>query len=509
MSKQKLSSESREIINTLLVGKAYSERLAALDKLPTLADKDAVADYFVDKLATETDVWRRAWSVSGLAVIGRADTIDTVADHTNPKKEKDMWVRYWATIALAKMQPPDLKTRLEDGAKDTFLVQAVALRLLIENDLDDKAVGELIKMIQQPRSDESWAGCKALRRNSGHKSLPAHAEQRLIPAVVKHLLDEDEWMESRYQAAMALGDVKHCWRESVDALTQALQKQVANDWVRKACLGAMAKIKNDEIKGGLLYALRDSDAEIRVRAAIALKDVLGASDAVRFVVEEILDKDAPPAEYLNALREIDPSVAAETLSSYLVHLDPRISKRASHALATLGGEQALLTLQAQRTKALDTFTDMLARADKDVVPRFKELMAQAKAAFYMSMVMHGIIFAIGILLLAGSAYIALKSGSGDFERYVGVGGAAGSLGVLLTMFYKNPISNIRNSVTGLVKVNVVFLGYVRQMNQIDATFKQLFLAATGFGLDQMKDTVEQIQNSVMQTLEQVKTHLSS
>ncbi len=69
------------------------------------------------------------------------------------------------------------------------------------------------------------------------------------------------------------------------------------------------------------------------------------------------------------------------------------------------------------------------------------------------------------------------------------------------------LQNLGHSVNNLVKVNVVFLGFVRQINQIDATFKQMFLSISGFGPDQMEQTVSQIQQSVEQTLEKVKAYL--
>ena len=61
--------------------------------------------------------------------------------------------------------------------------------------------------------------------------------------------------------------------------------------------------------------------------------------------------------------------------------------------------------------------------------------------------------------------------------------------------------------TNLIKVNVVFLGYIRQINQIDATFKQLFLDAPGFSIGQMKDTVAEIESSVDNTLSKVQMYL--
>ena len=184
-----------------------------------------------------------------------------------------------------------------------------------------------------------------------------------------------------------------------------------------------------------------------------------------------------------------------------------MAERASHALARLGGEEAVRTLQAQRTQALETYTELLASADERVVEQFNQLMVQAQRGFLMSMWMHGVIFGVGVVVLAVSLYVALSEGFDTFERYVGIGGAIGSLGTLLLLFYKDPLKNIRHSVTSLVKVNVVFMGYVRQINQIDATFKQLFLASTGFGIDQMQQTVEQIRESVRKTMEEVKNYL--
>jgi hypothetical protein len=191
----------------------------------------------------------------------------------------------------------------------------------------------------------------------------------------------------------------------------------------------------------------------------------------------------------------------------LLHPDPKIAEWASRALARLGGEEAVRTLQAQRTKALETYTKLLSDADKQIMGQFNRLMGRAQQGFLMSMWMHGIIFGIGVVVLVVSLYVALSQGFETFERYVGVGAAVGSLGTLLLMFYTGPLRNIRQSVTDLVEVNVVFLGYVRQINQIDATFKQLFLASSGFGVKQMKQTVEQIQDSVKNTMQEVKAYL--
>jgi HEAT repeat protein len=506
----KLSEESQALVDKLLDG-GIAERKQVLAALPTLPDKESVASFLAARLPQEEDGWVRAWSISALAAIKTPGAADEVAKYLDPKMEEFEWARYWAAVGLAQMQPSDLESRLKRATKDpNLMVKAVALRLLIENGFENGYVEQLSTMAMESRDWYGrWAACKALRREAGHRALREGIENRFIPVLVDRLHDNHELMDVRFQAALALGDMQHKWQEAIEALGTALKKKDLSDYARRSCVDGLAQIAKPETKGHLLFTLQDRDAEIRVRAASALKNALGASGAVSFIAEELLRLEEPPSHYFDALRQIDSKEAANILADHLLHPDSQIAARASRALAKLGGEEAVRTLQAQRTKALDTYTQLLGNADQQVMEQFNRLMVQAQRGFLLSLWMHAIIFGIGVVVLIASLYVALAQGFGTFERYVGVGTAVGSLGTLLLLFYKDPLKNIRVSVTSLVKVNVVFLGYVRQINQIDATFKQMFLASAGFGIDQMKQTVEQIQDSVRRTMEEVKSYLGA
>lgn len=510
----KLSESSQKVIDKLLDGH-HEEREDALAILPTLPDKKSVANSLVERLSREQDGGTRSWIVSGLAAINEPHTVDTVAARLDPDKEFSESVRYWAAIGLAKMKPPDdLRDHLVKATEDIDpLVRAVALRLLIENGFE--GVEQLLEMMEDYRNwGNQWAACKVLRREAGHQPLSVEIENKVFPILEWHLNDIHGAMDTQFQAALALGDMTHKWQDAIKTLGQALKREPSSswtsryDWARRSCVDALAEIGRPETKEVLLFALQDSDAEIRVRAAGALKDTFGASEAVDFIVEELLRQEEPPSEhYFDALRQIDSKEAAEVLTDYSRHLDSKIAERASRALIRLGGEEAVRTLQEQRTQVLDTYTNLLSSADERIMEQFNHLMGRAQQGFLMSLWMHGIIFGIGVVVLVVSLYVALSQGFETFERYVGVGAAVGSLGTLLLMFYTGPVRNIRQSVTDLVEVNVVFLGYVRQINQIDATFKQLFLASSEFGVKQMKQTVEQIQDSVKNTMQEVKAYL--
>ena len=502
-----LSAEGQALIDRLLDGKDR-ERREAVDALPNHPDKEDIAAFLTDRLSKEKDGWARAWSVSALAAINATDAASILASRIDLRKEEFKWVRYWAVVGLNKLQPPNLQNHLVKATKDPDpMVKAIALRVLIENGFEDDHVEQLIALMRDSDWYCRWAACKVLRRAAGRQPFREGIENRFIPVLEERLHDNHELMDVRFQAALSFGGLEHKWKEAIEALTRALHGDLS-DWARRSCVDALAQIGKPETKEALLLALQDNDAEIRVRAANALKDALGETEAARFIIsEELLRQDEPSERYFDALRWISSDVATDVLSDHLRHPDPDVATRASGALAKLGGEAAVRTLQTERTKALQTYTDLLGTADSQVMEQFSRLMGKAHQAFSMSMWMHSIIFGLGVGVLIASIFVALSKGFETFERFVGIGTAAGSLLTLLLLFYKDPIKNIHRSVTDLVEVNVVFLGYVRQINQIDATFKQLFLAKARFGVPDMQQTVEQIQTSVQRTLEEVKGYL--
>jgi CHASE3 domain sensor protein len=210
---------------------------------------------------------------------------------------------------------------------------------------------------------------------------------------------------------------------------------------------------------------------------------------------------------LEALRGISPEDAATSLTQQRQSPDPAVANRAATALANLGGEAALRILQNQRKEVLDTYSTLLSDADTKAMTRFDQLMHSAQRAFSVSLIMHVTVFVVGLVVMITGLVVALQGGQDSFEAYVGIGAAGSSLATILWLFYRQPIQNIRRSVTGLMKVNVVFQGFVRQINQVDATFKRRFLDPASFAADEMTRTVDRIQQAVSETLTEIERHL--
>jgi hypothetical protein len=75
------------------------------------------------------------------------------------------------------------------------------------------------------------------------------------------------------------------------------------------------------------------------------------------------------------------------------------------------------------------------------------------------------------------------------------------------MFFNNPRKNAREDLTTLLNVNVMFLGFLRRINQIDATFKYKYIESRSFGTADMDQTVKQIDEAVIQTLSMAQNYL--
>lgn len=518
-----LIETAQNVLDRLLDSEDDRVRRKAITDLVRLERKDQVeiAEKLVARIPSEGDAWKRAWSYSALGRVNHPPTYTVVAGRIDPAMEPFHWARYWALASLPDMTrdpndttAPTVDDRIQYAAKDANpMVRALAWRLQLERRLhEDQALQEVLTMLN---NDQDWrervAACKALRRreNPSCQALRDGIEARVLAPLGEVLADRHAYADCQWQAAMALGDLANRKEDAVQVLARGLE-QTSTSYVRRAIVESLGRLRLPSAQPALLAALLDAeDAQNRLQAARAITDVAGVPGAVQVVVEKLLTEDKPREAYLEALRHIDGPQAAKALEEALHHPDLVRSQRAGQALARLGGEEALRTLFAQRARTMEAYSALLGTADKEIMEQFKGMTLEAKLAFRGSMIMHYCVFGVGLLLLIASARLAVDGGEATMSRFLGAGGAVGSVGLLLLTFYKNPLENIRQSVSSLVKTNVVFLGYLRQINQVDATFKHLFLGSSTFSIDQMQCTVKELQASVKQTLAEIKEHLQS
>lgn len=341
------------------------------------------------------------------------------------------------------------------------------------------------------------------------KPLRGRIEERFIPYLVDIASDPNIYLDTRWEAIQTLASFEQ--HKAVATQLAKLLIEEKDPTHRRYYLGALTHLNQpDESQNALLKAIEDADAQIRLDAASALAKMVGVEKSIKLLLPLALGREKDTALLVDALRHIDPDLAAGEIREALSNPDVNVSTRAYQLLTMLGGQAAAQILMNERAKALDKYTDILSNADEDVRKHFRELMSQAKVSFWIGLGMHFTVFAIGVWALINSLLLAFRGGLGAVSTWIGVGGVgASALVILLSAFYRNPLRNVRSSLNSLMQVDVIFLGYVRQINQIDATFKHMFLDARDFGTQQMQETVAEIQTAVKEILDQIQKHIEN
>jgi hypothetical protein len=108
---------------------------------------------------------------------------------------------------------------------------------------------------------------------------PAPAEDKARRQAEEHvakLLDRSAPEQARYNAAVALGDLKHPY--AVDPLVQALEKD-PHDLVRRACAWALGQLGKESVRAipALIRQLGDKEEYIGYACELALGDITKAA----------------------------------------------------------------------------------------------------------------------------------------------------------------------------------------------------------------------------------------
>jgi len=289
------------------------------------------------------------------------------------------------------------------------------------------------------------------------------------------------------------------------------------------------------ITDSLMSALLDDNAQIRHRAAEALFSVVIDVDndekdgekvkkahtqarisASEMVVKELLKEQVSYENgiprLVDALRVIDPpeaESASMVLSRYLFSEDLSVRQRAEHALKLVGGEKAVQTLVGQRSEVLRAYNELLTKADEPIQELFKETMHQARVSFMISQIMSLIVFGVGILAIIAGLWFAFTGGSDSVEFAFGAGTSIiGAIAVLLDLMVRDPHKRVQEAISILLRIKVIFLGYLRQIHQIDATFKHEFIeGGKEFGFKDVEQTTRLINNVIKTTMTAISQNL--
>jgi HEAT repeat protein len=489
------------------------ESREALRGFERVADKQRFLVPALEFFQTEELDQVRSWGAGVLQTIGGRRAFQALLavfpEDDPPELKRDFrYTRFFALAGLARLErSEDERTQVtslleqlwvdpwQDSDED-YLVQAQAAILLALR-RRQQPLAQVRAMLNASSRDFwiTWACLRALRE------FP-------LPDVVSELVEvmrTAHYYDHRLYAVQALA----CYRDDVAVVTELanLVRASPDSHMRLLAVNALGDLRNPESQDALVRALADSDAEIRVQAARALQAILTKEEAVGTVVQRALAEDTPREmlDYLlEALRRIDGTLSAEVLNRELGGQDRRRAQAAEEILVNLGGWAAVQRL-SQRRSTLDSLDEILKESEEVVRTTFADTIRQARLNFYFAMAVNVLVVLVGIALIV-IAIGQLAQDPSQLEEWI-VPGGAGVIGIIISLLFNNPRRNAREDLTSLMNVNVIFLGFLRQLNEIDATFKHAYIESPAFGTEDMRATVHQIDGAVERTLTMAARHL--
>jgi HEAT repeat protein len=525
-AREDLEPESRGWIATAL------SRCGTPDKVARTA--------IINWLKAEEEAIVRYWMLLALYRIGGRGNIEStvreIANQYIAQVKAGMYQREYELEDESKDEPQDGLEKL-----DNYRAGPLALAILASWK-DRAAAGRLEEMLKSRKFDSMWSVCRALEVVSCREMLEPlqHVAEDLgtWPDIRNKSVKSLGLIESP-AAARALGQVLNGSRDAIiketaiEGLEHLGQSRLVREMLEDLEKAGEAPYS---VSDSLMIALLDGNAQIRRRAAEALPKVLidtkaydevnsdaykkalaqartpATQKVVKELVRESVDLEKSIPLLVDALRVIDPpeaEIAATALTTYLSSEDVSVKQRAAHALKILGGEKAVQTLMAQKSEVLRAYNDLLAKADEPIQELFKETMLQAQRSFSISQWMSITIFVIGVITLLAGLIVAFNAGQDDIQRIFGAGTSIiGVIAVILDMTFRDPHKRVQEATSILLRIKVIFLGYVRQIHQVDATFKHEFIeGGKNFGIKETKETILQINEVMKKTMDMITRDL--
>lgn len=463
----------------------------ALRELRSLLIEAIRAPDQAQRMSTHDLYWARAWLMSTLARVANGDAVarEKVDEYlTEPGLDDGGWIRYW-TLAGLVAAGEDLDQIAADmlrrrSEKDFVKGLCWAIRARNGSSADLK---HLRDGLRGDSIEDQWAVLRGLR---------------IVPIAdlvgdIRKITREKTYEADSYGAVAALGAVPPDWPQASGAALSLANVLSENrrytEWseLRAKALEGLGNLRVTQQAPALLAEMCDDNPAIVRAAARSLEKVLGTETAVDRIVEAVLGAPDRAVEYAGALRWMcDQSGVVEALESVRVAGRDDRAQTAQTLLTELGGAAAFQKLRA-RTSFVEQYSSILERAEAKVRTLFDKSLAEARRGFRLASWMDVTIFVLGTVLIVSSATWAMIS-EGNLDNWLGAGVSAGlgTVGVLYSLFVAKPRRRVQEAADHLMYMKIVFLGYLRQLHQIDQAFSRRMLEDRSLSTDETRDYSE-------------------
>jgi hypothetical protein len=488
-----------------------------LEKLGRLKPevKENYIDEAVEYLRSGEPDHHKSWACTTLEFIGGSRAYGCLEDAFFKSNKGDRLTRHFALKGMKNLAGASEKEDLlnhcksvADDEKEMPLLRLGASSVLFEGKRDpDKRYEKFLTDYLTNIENNEWrvarpADLKVFR------DFPTPSLQQNLCRIAEN---EDAYLESRQRALEALGGLDSSSKKgTIKTLGMVLTDQRNDRSLRLGAAQSLLSLRGVEASQELLDAIMgDDDAEVRKQATSVLKETHDGSEAVRMIIDRAMQTTAGSAarsQLIEAIRMIDKDRATSTdvLMKAMMEKDVDKAKVAEEILTEIGGWRAFQSL-AQRNKLIQKTDDLFVRTENDLYGLYNRTITRAEFNFKFAMYVNAIVVCVGIVLI-GFGVIQLVSNPGNFADWAGPSGG-GLFMFIVTKYLDNPRRNGREDLGVLIMSNIIFLGFLRKLSEIDATFKYMYLEKMDFTVGDVEATVKQIEAATKTTLEEMGAHL--
>ena len=173
-------------------------------------------------------------------------------------------------------------------------------------------------------------------------------------------------------------------------------------------------------------------------------------------------------------------------------------------LFTEMGGMAAIKKSQMNADIRQKYMDMTTNAQEKVECMFHKSIKDAKKAFKISLGMNIIVFLVGIVLITVSGIMAISNDDQDNWAGVGVTSGTGFLSVMYSLFINKPSRKIRKNTNHLMRLKVIFLGYLRELTQMDQSFSKTLIDTDLITQGVLEEYVSKIKCSMNNALEALR-----
>jgi len=174
---------------------------------------------------------------------------------------------------------------------------------------------------------------------------------------------------------------------------------------------------------------------------------------------------------------------------------------ARRLLSEMGGSYAVDKLTAQ-ARGAERYLQVLDDSDKKLREMFEGTIEEGRRGFRIVTIMDVTLFIAGLIMLG----LAIGLATADKTLIAVLTASGGIFCALYGRFFAKPREQVEASVTHLAALKAIFLGYLRQLHQIDQTYARRMLDDRAPDAAEAKAFAALVESVMNSALTQLGTH---